>query len=97
MPRFGSTRFRYAVGLLFLPYTGMVLAYAVLGSLLAPRVAWDRVFVLVVIYFLGLGVAAHALDALGSSGVKPWGEFFSRRQLWAVALTSLALVSNCIN
>jgi len=91
VPRFGPPGFRYAVGLLFLPYTGMVLSYAVLGSLLAPRIAWDRVLALLAIYFLGLGVAAHALDALGSKGVKPWGEAFSRRQLWFLAGASLAL------
>ena len=29
VPRFGPPRFRAIVGLLFLPYTGMVLAYTV--------------------------------------------------------------------
>jgi hypothetical protein len=78
-----------AIGLLFLPYTGMVLSYTVIGGMLAPAVAWDRVGALLVIYFLGLGIAAHALDALGSRGIKPWGEVFSRRQLWIAAAGSL--------
>jgi hypothetical protein len=78
-----------AIGLLFLPYTGMVLSYTVIGGMLAPSVAWDRVGALLGIYFLGLGIAAHALDALGSRGVKPWGEVFSRRQLWIAATSSL--------
>jgi hypothetical protein len=81
--------FRTAVGLLFLPYTGMVLSYTVIGGMLAPTVAWDRVGALLVVYFLGLGIAAHALDALGSRGIKPWGEVFSRRQLWSAAAGSL--------
>lgn len=91
VPRFGPPGFRYFVGLLFLPYTGMVLSYAVLGSLLAPRVEWGRVFAIALIYLLGLGVAAHALDALGGKGPRPWGSAFTRRQLRGLAAGSLAL------
>jgi hypothetical protein len=90
VPSFGPLRFRLAVGLLFLPYTGMVLSFAVIGSMLAPVVHWDRVAAIVLIYFLGLGIAAHALDAVGSRGARPWGEVFSRRQLWLLAVVSLA-------
>jgi xanthine/uracil permease len=89
VPARGPKRLRVAIGLLFLPYTGMVLSYTVIGGMLAPAVAWDRVGALLVIYFLGLGIAAHALDALGSRGIKPWGEVFSRRQLWIAAAGSL--------
>ncbi|MFO7460243.1 MAG: hypothetical protein R6X07_06415 [Desulfatiglandales bacterium] len=90
VPRFGSKRFRTAVGLLFLPYTGMVLSFAVIGSMLSRTVHWDRVAAIVLIYFLGLGIGAHALDALGSNGKKPWGDVFTRRQLWLAAGSSLA-------
>jgi xanthine/uracil permease len=89
VPARGPKRLRVAIGLLFLPYTGMVLSYTVIGGMLAPAVAWDRVGALLVIYFLGLGIAAHALDALGRRGIKPWGEVFSRRQLWIAAAGSL--------
>ncbi len=89
VPRRGPTRLRVAIGLLFLPYTGMVLSYTVIGGILAPSVAWDRVGALMAIYFLGLGIAAHALDALGSRGLKPWGAVFSRRQLGVAAAGSL--------
>lgn len=89
VPRFGPARFRVFVGLLFLPYTGMVLAYTVIGAMLAPRIYWDRVAALLIIYFLALGIGAHALDAIGSGTVKPWGAFFSRRELWALAVCSL--------
>ena len=78
------------VGLLFLPYTAMVLAYTVMGSMMAPRIHWDRVLAIVVIYFLGLGIAAHALDALGGEGGKPWGEAFSAARLRLAAGLSLA-------
>jgi hypothetical protein len=89
VPSFGPLKWRIFVGLLFLPYTGMVLAYTVIGSMLAGDIHWDRVGALVLIYFLALGIGAHALDALGSKGAKPW-QVFSRTQLWALALFSIA-------
>jgi hypothetical protein len=89
VPAFGPERLRLAVGLLFLPYTAMVLGFTVIGSLLAPVILWERVGAIVLIYFLALGIGAHALDALGSSGTKPWGEVFSRPQLWALAIVSV--------
>lgn len=89
VPKFGSPRFRFIVGLLFLPYTGMVLSFSVIGSILADNIYWGRVLAIVVIYFLGLGVAAHALDALGSKSVKPWGSVFTKSQLWLMVIMSL--------
>lgn len=90
MPAFGPARFRAWVGLLFLPYTGMVLAFTVIGAMLAPDVDWSRVGALLVVYFLALGIAAHALDALGRGGSRPWGNYFTRPQL--LALAGIALV-----
>ncbi|MBI3609929.1 MAG: hypothetical protein HY204_04395 [Nitrospirae bacterium] len=89
VPRWGPSKFRIFVGLLFLPYTGMVLSFTVIGSMLADTIYWDRVAAAVVIYFLGLGIAAHALDALGSKKTKPWGEHFTRTQLWIMAVSAL--------
>ena len=91
VPRWGPLKLRIFVGLLFLPYTGMVLSFVVIGSMLAPVIHWDRVLAGILIYFLGLGIAAHALDALGSRKTKPWGEHFTTRQLWAMAIISLTL------
>jgi hypothetical protein len=79
------------MGLLFLPYTGMVLSFSVIGAMLADFVHWDRVLATVVIYFLGLGIGAHALDAVGSKGTKPWGKVLSERRLWVAALSSIAV------
>lgn len=90
VPAFGPERFRVAVGLLFLPYTGMVLSFTVIGSMLAPTIHWDRVAAIVVIYFLALGIGAHALDAVSSRGVRPWALVFTRAQLWTLALLALA-------
>jgi hypothetical protein len=90
VPPWGPLKFRTFVGLLFLPYTGMVLSFAVIGSLLAGRVHYNRLLAIVLVYFFGLGIAAHALDALGGKGVKPWGSVFSRTGLWWMALLALA-------
>lgn len=90
VPKFGPLRFRTFIGLLFLPYTGMVLSFSVIGSLLAAHVSYERVLAIIIIYFFGLGIAAHALDALGSKGIKPWGTVFTKTQLWVVALVSLS-------
>jgi hypothetical protein len=91
VPRFGSIKFRSFVGLLFLPYTGMVLSFSIIGSMMANPVHWNRVVALIIIYFFGLGIGAHSLDALGSKGVKPWGTVFTRRQLWSVAIMALVV------
>jgi len=90
VPRFGSPKFRRAIGLLFLPYTAMVVSFTVIGSMLAPDLHWDRVIAIAFTYFLGLGIGAHALDALGSKAKKPWGDVFGKRQLWLMAGCSLA-------
>lgn len=91
VPRFGPTRFRLAVGMLFLPYTAMVLSYTVIGAMVVQNVLWDRVAVILIIYFLALGIGAHAFDALGSRAAKPWGDAFSRSTLWIIAVSSVAL------
>ncbi|HEY5649075.1 MAG TPA: hypothetical protein VIU33_06220 [Nitrospiria bacterium] len=91
VPRWGPLKFRLLAGLLFLPYTGMVLSFTVIGAMLADFIHWDRVAALLLIYFLGLGIAAHALDALGSKKIKPWGEHFSRGKLWTLAAASLVI------
>jgi hypothetical protein len=69
----------------------MVLSFAVIGSVLVERPSFERLLAIVIIYFFGLGIAAHALDALGSKGLKPWGTVFSKRQLWLIAVLSLVV------
>lgn len=91
VPSFGPLTFRALIGLLFLPYTGMVLSYTIIGSMMAEQIHWDRVGAILVIYFLGLGVGAHALDAVGSGGGKPWGLLLPQRSLWALALSSITI------
>lgn len=90
VPRFGPPRFRAFVGLLFLPYTGMCVSFTVIGAMLAPEVHWERVGAIALIYALALGVGAHAADTIGSKKSKPWGSYFTRRQMLALMAVSLA-------
>ncbi len=91
VPRFGPLKFRAFVGLLFLPYTGMCLSFTIFGSMLAGTIHWDRVGAIVLIYALALGVSAHCADSLGSKKVKPWGSYFTRRQLTALMLSTIVV------
>ncbi|MEW5790281.1 MAG: hypothetical protein ACOY4L_06905 [Pseudomonadota bacterium] len=91
VPSRGPLKIRILIGMLFLPYTGMVLAFILIGSMLAETVHWDRVAAILAIYFLALGVSAHALGALGSKTTKPWGRVLSETQLWTLAILPLLL------
>ena len=93
VPKFGPVAFRTFIGLLFLPYTCMVLSFSMIGSLLAKHVIYERVLAIVIIYFFGLGIAAQALDALGSKGIKPWGNVFTKNQSSAIGGNRLARLS----
>jgi hypothetical protein len=59
--------------------------------MMAAQLYWDRVVAINVVYFLGLGIAARCLYALGSKGVKPWRMVFPKRKLWLITLASLVL------
>jgi hypothetical protein len=90
VPKFGPMRFRVFVGLLFLPYTGMCVSFAIIGSMLASEIAWDRLGAIALIYMLALGISAHVADSLGSKKTKPWGSYFSKTQLLIIMVASLA-------
>ncbi len=91
VPRFGPLKFRIFVGLLFLPYTGMCVSFAVIGSMIAIDVSWERIGAIAAIYALALGISAHAADTLGSRKVKPWGNYFSKKHLLLMMIGSLAI------
>src|SRR5215211_7887424 len=61
VPTFGPLKFRAFIGMLFLPYTGMCISFTIIGSMLSESILWDRVLSIFVIYFLALGVSAHAV------------------------------------
>jgi hypothetical protein len=50
--------------LLHPPYTTWHLSYVAIGSALAPRLDLGRFAAIMVAFFLGLGISAHALDEL---------------------------------
>jgi len=86
VPKFGSRNFKLGIGILFLPYTGMVVSFAAWGSL-AGYFTIERLVAICILYFLALGVTAHCLDAL-SGRTKPWG-FLSKKKLWIISMASL--------
>lgn len=87
VPKFGTRNFRLGIGILFLPYTGMVVAFAAWGSLVVDY-SLERLIAICLLYFLALGISAHCLDALGSK-TKPWG-FLSKKKLWIISLITLS-------
>ena len=86
VPRFGSKNFRIGIGILFLPYTGMVVSFAAWGSF-AVNFSVERLVAICVLYFLALGISAHFLDSLGSKK-KPWGDL-PRRYIWFISIFTL--------
>jgi hypothetical protein len=91
VPRFGPLKFRAFIGMLFLPYTGMCISFTIIGSMLSESIAWDKVLSIFIIYFLALGVSAHAADNLGSKKIKPWGNFFSIFELRLMVIGGLSV------
>ena len=86
VPKFGSKNFRIGIGILFLPYTLMVVSFAAWGSLVGDYTI-ERLAAICLLYFLAIGISAHCLDAIGSS-VKPWG-ILPKKRLWTISIISL--------
>ena len=76
-------------GMLFLPYTGMCISFVVWGSLITGSTDYERLAILVLIYFIALGLGAHVADNIGSKKIKPWGDLFTKRQSWIIILACL--------
>jgi hypothetical protein len=76
------------MGILFLPYTGMVISFAIWGSL-SVDFGLDRLASVGLLYFFAIGISAHCIDAIGSKK-KPWGTI-RHRKLWMAAASSLAI------
>jgi hypothetical protein len=78
--------------MLFLPYTGMCVSFSIIGSLLSPgTIFWDRIVAIILIYFTALGISAHAADSIGSKKNKPWGNYFSNRELLILLIIGLVI------
>jgi hypothetical protein len=78
---------RDLVTLLHPPYTAWHLSYVALGAAVAPVVHVDRLLAALGAFFLGMGVAAHALDELNG---RPLRTRLSDRVLIALAAGGLA-------
>ncbi|MFL5951330.1 MAG: hypothetical protein ACJ74M_06950 [Gaiellaceae bacterium] len=74
------------VTLLHPPYTAWHLSYVVIGAALAPRWHPGILGLALAAFFLGMGVAAHALDELQG---RPLQTRIGRRTLVALAFVSL--------
>jgi drug/metabolite transporter (DMT)-like permease len=74
------------VTLLHPPYTLWHLSYVAIGAGLAPELAWDRLLLALVAFFLGMGVGAHALDELRG---RPRQTRIPERVLWVLAAVSI--------
>jgi hypothetical protein len=83
-----SSKLGDLVNLMHLPYTGMVLAFVVIGAAAAPRAFPDRLAATLVAYFLGLGVGAHALDQLEPNG-SHYVQSLTRRDLAVVGAAGM--------
>lgn len=75
------------VTLLHPPYTAWHLAYVVVGGCLAPAVAWGRLGLTVLAFFLAMGIGAHALDELHG---RPLRTAIPSGALVALAVASVA-------
>jgi hypothetical protein len=75
------------VTLLHPPYTLWHLSYVAIGAGLAPTLHGDRLALGLVAFFLGMGVAAHALDELKG---RPLQTRIPERVLSALAAVSIA-------
>jgi hypothetical protein len=78
---------RDAVTLLHPPYTAWHLSYVAIGGAVAPHFYGYRLVWTLIAFFLGVGVAAHALDELHG---RPLGTRVSHRSLVVFAVVSLA-------
>ncbi len=88
VPKFGSRNFRISIGILFLPYTSIIISFTAWGSLSGPF-SLERLGAICLLYFLALGISAHCLDAVGGK-TKPWG-ILPRKKVGAIGLITLGL------
>ena len=75
------------VTLLHPPYTAWHLSYVAIGAALAPELREGRLAAAAVAFFLGMGVAAHALDELNG---RPLATRIPERVLVGLTVVSLA-------
>jgi hypothetical protein len=67
----------------------MCICFTLLGSLLSPIIHIDRLIALAAIYFLALGISAHAADGIGNRQTKPWANYISEHEFKLLLVSSL--------
>jgi hypothetical protein len=79
------------VNLLHPPYTLWHLSYVLIGIALSPTIYLDRSIAVLVAYFLGLGIGAHALDETMGNPLKTR---LSKGKLYSLGFTSLSIAAS---
>ena len=85
-----SSTLRDVINLTHFPYTLWHLSYVLIGIALSPVIHIDRSVAVLVAYFLGLGIGAHALDETMGN---PLQTKLSKRRLYLIGITSLLAAS----
>ena len=68
----------------------MCISFVIWGNLIAGALEFDKLGVIVLIYFLSLGIGAHVADNIGSRRIKPWGDLLSNKQSWIIIFVCLS-------
>ena len=83
----GSSTLHDVINLTHFPYTLWHLSYVLIGISLSPVIHTDRSIAVLVAYFLGLGIGAHALDETMGN---PLQTKLSKSRLYLIGFSSLA-------
>lgn len=78
------------VSILHPPYTAWHLSYVVIGASLAATVSLPRLGWTLLVFFLAVGIAAHALDEVGDH---PLRTGLSDTTLWGMAIAALGVAT----
>jgi len=76
--------------LLHPPTTSCILAFAMIGSITAPVIYWDRLLWILLEVFLAGGVAANYFDEIKG---RPWHTRIPETHLWMIGSSSLSTSS----
>jgi len=86
----GHGVFADLVNLLHPPYTLWHLSYVLIGIALSPTIYLDRSIAVLLSFFLGLGIGAHALDETMGNPLKTR---LSKQKLYLIGFSSLTIAS----
>ncbi|MFI5420990.1 MAG: hypothetical protein ACHQ1H_08490 [Nitrososphaerales archaeon] len=87
----GSSTLHDVINLTHFPYTVWHLSYVLIGISLSPVIHTDRSTAVLIAYFLGLGIGAHALDETMGN---PLQTKLSKSRLYLIGFSSLAAAAS---